>query len=324
MAQRILVTEPIVPSVLSKLEENYTVDVGERKQFNDEQALVNAIPRYDGLLAMLTNPVTSQVIEAGERLEVIANHAVGYNNIDVKAAHRHNIAVANTPDVLTDSCAEFTMGLLLAVARNLFDAQEYLLAGKYKGWEPLGFLGMELKKKTLGIIGMGRIGQAVAERAQAFGMNIIYHNRSRVADSIEHRLQATYMESPQELVKKSDVISLHCPLTKQTLHMINEEMISLMPKHAILLNTGRGPLIDEAKLAKALHEGMIGGAGLDVFEHEPKVHPDLKSAPNCVLTPHMASASYETREAIGMLAADAIIGVLEDRPASSIPNLIQP
>lgn len=324
MPYHVLITEPIVPSVIAKLEDKYDVDVGERGEYNDEQALLEAIPRYDALLAMLTNPVSEKVIESGEDLKIVANHAVGYNNIDIKAAQKNNVKVANTPDVLTDSCAEFTIGLLLAVTRHIVEAQDYLLDGKYKGWEPLGFLGMELKESTLGIIGMGRIGQAVAQRGRAFGMNIIYHNRSRVAESIEKRLEATYYDSARELVKQSDVISLHCPLTDQTKHMINNEMFDLMQDQAILLNTARGPVVDEAALAKALHNGDIGGAGLDVFENEPKVHPDLKEAPNCVLTPHMASATYQTREAIGLLAADAIIGVLEDRATSSIPNLIQP
>lgn len=324
MPKRVLVTEPVVPSVIEKLEEHFTVDVGERGKFNDEQALIEAIPDYNALLTMLSNPVTEEVFEAGENLEVVANHAVGYNNIDVQAAHKHGVRVANTPDVLTDACAEFTIGLLLTVARHIVEAQEYLLDGKYKGWEPLGFLGMELKDSTIGVIGMGRIGQAVANLAKGFGMNIVYHNRSRVSASIEKRLEATYMESARELVQQADVISLHCPLTEETRHIINEEMFSLMQEHAILLNTARGPVVNEEQLAKALHNGEIGGAGIDVFEYEPEVHPDLQTAPNCVLTPHMASASHQTREAIGMLASDAIIGVLEDLPGSTIPNLIQP
>lgn len=324
MAKRVLITEPIIPAVIDKLKERYEVDIGERGTYNKEEALVDDIAEYDALLPMLSNPITEQVIDAAKNLKIIANHAVGYNNIDMKAAHDAGIYVANTPDVLTDSCADFTIALLLAVGRRLFEAQEYLFEGKFDGWDPLGFLGLELKGSTLGIIGMGRIGTAVAKRAEAFDMNIIYHNRSRVSPDIENKLGASYFSSVTELAKKSDVLSIHCPLTEDTKKLIDAEILSKMKSDAIILNTARGPVVDEEALANALHNNIIGGAGLDVFEEEPEVHPDLKDAPNCVLTPHIASATHNTRKAIGMLAADAIIGVLEHRPESAIPNLIQP
>lgn len=324
MTKRVLVTEPIIPSVIENLEKYYQVDVGERGTFNDEETLIEAIPPYHGLLTMLSNPVTETVIAAGNNLEIIANHAVGFNNIDVKAAHNHNIHVANTPDVLTESCAEFTLGLMLAVSRRLFEAQQYLLNGEFDNWEPLGFLGKELQGSTLGIIGMGRIGTAVARRAQALGMELQYHNRNRVSESVEEKLDATYCSTVKELVKDADVVSLHCPLTDETHHLIDDEILSAMKDDAILINIARGPVVDEAALAEALHNNIIGGAGVDVFEKEPEVHPRLQNAPNCVLTPHIASASYQTREEIGMLAANAIIDILDDKPASEIPNLIQP
>ncbi|TYP94123.1 glyoxylate reductase [Fodinibius salinus] len=324
MNKRVLITEPVIPSVIQRLENDFTVEVGERGRFNNEQALVEAIPKYHGLLPMLSNPITNKVIAAGKNLEIIANYAVGYNNIDIEAADKHNVAVANTPDVLTDSCAEFTMAILLAVSRRLVEAQEYLLDGQFESWDPMGFLGMELQGQTLGIIGMGRIGTAVARRARAFGMQIQYHNRNRVSTDIENELDARYIESVEELARTSDVITLHCPLTESTRHLIDADILALMSNKAILLNTARGPVVDEAALANALHNGTIGGAALDVFEEEPKVHPKLQNAPNCLLTPHMASASYSTREAIGMMAADAISGILNGKPPSEIPNLIQP
>ncbi|MDZ7658879.1 D-glycerate dehydrogenase [Fodinibius sp.] len=324
MSKRILITEPIIPSVINKLEKRYQVDIGERGIYNNEQALIDDIPAYDALLPMLSNPITEKVIAAGANLKIIANHAVGYNNIDLEAARKHDVAVANTPDVLTDSCAEFTIGLMLAVSRRLVEAQKYLLDGKFDNWEPLGFLGKELNGSTLGIIGMGRIGTGVARRAKALGMDIIYHNRSKVNPDLEQELDAKYCSTVQELVSQSDIITLHCPLTDETHHLINEEILSLMSDDTILINTSRGPVVDEEALAHALHNGSIGGAGLDVFENEPELHPKLKTAPNCIRTPHIASASFQTREAIGMLAADAIIGILEGRPASEIPNLIQP
>lgn len=324
MTKRVLVTEPIIPSVIEKLEKYYQVDVGERGAFNDEGALIEAIPPYHGLLTMLSNPVTEHVIAAGDNLEIIANHAVGYNNINIEAAQKHNVYIANTPGVLTESCAEFTLGLMLAVSRRLFEAQRYLLNGKFNNWEPLGFLGKELQESTLGIIGMGRIGTAVAQRARALGMKLQYHNRNRVSESIEEKLEATYCSTVKELVKDADVVSLHCPLTEQTHHLINEEILSLMKNDAILINIARGPVVDEAALAEALHNNIIGGAGVDVFEKEPEVHPRLQNAPNCVLTPHIASASHQTRKDIGMLAANAIIDILDNKPVSEIPNLIQP
>lgn len=324
MAKRVLVTEPIIPSVIEKLESYYQVDVGKRGTYNNEQTLIQDIPPYDAVLTMLSNPITEQVIAAGENLKIIANHAVGFNNIDLKTAEKHNVRVANTPGVLTDSCAEFTIGLMLAVSRRFFEAQRYLLSGKFNDWEPLGFLGKDLNGSALGIIGMGRIGTGVAKRAKALGMDILYHNRNRVSADLENELQATYFPDVEDLVKQSDMVTLHCPLTEETHHLIDGDILSLMNKDTILINTSRGPVVDETALAEALHSEIIGGAGIDVFEHEPEVHPKLQNAPNCVLTPHMASASYQTREAIGMLAANAIIGILENRPESEIPNLIQP
>lgn len=323
MSKRVLITEPIIPSVIDKLKKHFQVDVGERGTFNDEQSLIDAIPSYHGLLPMLSNPVTEKVISAGENLEIIANHAVGYNNIDLEAARKNDIYVANTPDVLTDSCAEFTIGLMLAVSRRYFEAQQYLLEGKFNNWEPLGFLGKELKESTLGLVGMGRIGTEVARRAKALGMDILYHNRSRVLENLESELNAKFCPSLESLAEQSDIVTLHCPLTDKTHHLIDEDILSIMKDDAILINTARGPVVDEAALADALHNGTIGGAGLDVFEKEPDVHPRLQNAPNTLLTPHIASASYQTREDIGMLAADAIIGIFNNKPPSEIPNLIQ-
>ncbi len=323
MAYRVLITEPIVDSVIQRLNEHFRVDVGERGDFNEEQQLIKAAPHYDALLPMLSNPITKDVIEAGSKLKIIANHAVGYNNIDLEAAKKNSVKVANTPDVLTQSSADLAMALLLAVARKLCDAQQYLKEGKFNGWEPLGFLGMELNGNTLGIIGMGRIGTALARRAKAFGMEIIYHNRTPVDKKLEKELNATYIESVKELAERADVLSLHCPLTEETHHLVNRDILDALPNHALVINTARGPVIDEEALAEALHSGTIGGAGLDVFENEPEVHPKILNAPNCVITPHIASATHHSRKSIGMLAADAIIGVLLDKPDSEIPNLIQ-
>ncbi|MDX1672293.1 MAG: D-glycerate dehydrogenase [Balneolaceae bacterium] len=322
MSKHILITEPIVEEVIEKLREQYEVTVGERGRYNDEKNLVQDIPGYHGLLSMLSNPVTGKVIKAGTDLQVIANHAVGYNNIDLEAANRSGIQVANTPDVLTESTADFAMALLLATARKLCEAQEYLRDGRFEGWEPLGFLGRELSGSTMGILGMGRIGTAVARRARGFNMDILYKNRSRASRETEQELGARYVDSVVKLARSSDVLSLNCPLTDETHHIIDAEILQQMKPTSLIINTARGAVIDEAALAAALHEEEIAGAGLDVFEEEPEVHPDLLTAPNCVITPHIASATHQTRTDIGMLAADAIIGVLEGKTANEIPNLL--
>lgn len=321
---KILVTEPIPDKALSFLQKYGEVTVGEAGQFNNEEALLKAIPEYDALLCMLSTPVTAQVLEAGKKLQIVANFAVGYDNIDVQKAHELNINVANTPDVLTEACGDYAMGLLLALSRRFKEAEQYLRDGNFKGWKPLGFLGMELRGRTLGIIGMGRIGQAFAHRAKAFGMNIIYNNRTKVDSDIEKELQAKYISNPLQLARQSDVLSLNCPLTPETHHLVDNEMLSTMANHALIVNISRGAVIDETALAQALHDGRIGGAALDVFENEPEVHPDLLSAPNTLLLPHIASATHKTREAIGMLAAQAIASVLEGKSDSEIPNLIHP
>ena len=318
----ILVTEPIPEKPLNYLKKFGNVTVAEKGTFQTEESLTQAITGYDALLCMLSTPVTSAVMEAGEDLKIVANFAVGYDNIDVGAAQSHGIKVANTPDVLTEACGDYAMGLLLALSRKFKDAEQYLRDGKFTGWEPLGFLGMELRDRTLGIIGMGRIGQAFAERARAFGMHIIYHNRSRIDAETEKRLGAQFIADHKELAKECDVLSLNCPLTKETHHLVDKELLDILPKHALLINISRGAVIDEESLANALHKGVIAGAALDVFEEEPKVHPRLLSAPNTLLLPHIASATHRTRENIGMLAAEAIVSVLQGKPEEEIPNLI--
>jgi glyoxylate reductase len=323
MEGKILITEPIIEDIIEGLKKEFHVDVGQRGQYNSVEQLVDVIGHYDALMSMLSNPVTEEVIEAGSNLKIIANYAVGYDNIDLQAAQKSGIYVANTPGVLSEACADFTWALLLAIARHLKSAEEYLRQGNYNVWEPLGFLGMELNGSTLGILGMGDIGKAVARRAKGFGMNVIYHNRNKVDAETEQRLNATYVSSPIELAAQSDILSIHCPLTDETHHLVDRELIHQMPDHTILINTSRGPVVDEEALADALHEHRLGGAGLDVFEEEPVVHPRLLSAPNCVITPHIASATEHTRRAIGCLAADAIKGVLNGKPPSSIPNLIK-
>lgn len=321
-APKILITEPVPQKVIDYLGNTGEVLVAEKGIYNSELQLKKDIRDFDALLCMLSTPVTNAVLEEAKNLKVIANFAVGYNNIDVKTANELGIKVANTPDVLTEACGDFAMALLMATTRHFYDAEKYLRKGEFKGWEPLGFLGMELRGKNLGIVGMGRIGKAFATRAKAFGMNIFYHNRSPIPGTDEKELEATFIDTIEELAQRSDVLSLNCPLTPETYHLVDNHILELMPSNSILINISRGPVVDEAALAEALHKGMIGGAGLDVFEEEPEVHPRLLTAPNCTMLPHIASATYETREAIGMLAANAIIQVLRGDKDEQIPNLV--
>jgi len=319
---RILVTEPIPESVITYLSSFGEVTVGQKGKYISEAHLIQDVSAFHAVLSMLSNPITENVLRAGSNLKVCANFAVGYNNIDVVAARKLGIKVANTPNVLTEACGDFAMALLMASSRNFYKAEKYLRDGNFNGWEPLGFLGPELRGKKLGIIGMGRIGQAFAKRAVAFGMEIQYFNRNRLSNELERELGATFISSVNEIASSSDVLSLNCPLSSETHHLVDEQLLKIMPKHALLINISRGPVVDEEALANALHAGEIGGAGLDVFEKEPIVHANLLTAPNCTMVPHIASATFETREAIGMLAAEAIKKVLAGEPDSNIPNLI--
>lgn len=322
MAQKVLITEPIIETAIEKLRSHFDVTVSERETYDNEEHLINDIGDFDALFSMLSTPVTKTVIKEGHKLKIIANYAVGYDNIDIEAARDYGIRVANTPDVLTNSSADGALALLLATARKVCEAQDFLRKGKFDGWHPTTFLGPELSGKTLGIVGMGKIGGAVAKRALGFGMNICYHNRSRVDTAKENDLNATYLSDLKELVAKSDIISLNCPLTEETHHLIDKKMLNMMGADTLIINTARGAVIDEAALAEALHNGKIAGAGLDVFEDEPKIHPALLDAPNAVLLPHIASATNEARTKMGLLAADAIITVLNNNDTGNAPNLV--
>lgn len=319
---RVLITEPIPEEVIEFIEEFANVDVGVKGDYDHESALIRDLNKYDALLCMLSTPITKTVLESAPDIKIISNYAVGYNNIDIEAASGLGIKVANTPDVLTEACGDFAMALLMATTRKFFEAENYLREGKFKSWNPIGFLGMELRNKNLGIVGMGRIGQAFAHRARAFGMKIFYTNRKQLPKETEHGLEACFIPDLRELARKSDVLSLNCPLTPETHHLINKEILEIMPDHSILLNTSRGPVVDEAALAEALHNRSIGGAGLDVFEKEPIVHPSILTAPNCTILPHIASATFETRRDIGLLAASAIEKVLNGTPVDEIHNLV--
>jgi glyoxylate reductase len=241
-------------------------------------------------------------------LKVVANVAVGYNNIDVAACRARKVVVTNTPDVLTNACADFTWALILAITRRLGEGERVVRAGAWTGWALDYMLGTELRGKQLGIVGMGRIGRAVAEKAPAFGMQVAYSARTPTA------LEAAAHMPLDRLLATSDVVSLHCPSTEETRHLINEKALMRMKRSAYLINTSRGPVVDEAALARALRDGRLAGAALDVYEREPIVHSDLLPLENVLLIPHLASATTETRTAMADLAVSNALAVLDGRP----------
>ena len=311
---KILVTEPLPGNSVDELVKKYDVTVAERGSCNSEDVLIDIIPSYDGLLSLLSTPVSEKVLKAAPDLKIVANCAVGYNNIDLEAARNLGIRVANTPDVLTDATADLTLALILSVTRKLREAEDYLRDGKFDEWMPKGFLGFELSGAKLGIIGLGRIGKAVARRAKAFGMEIGYFNRKPVDSHTEHELDASFFDSVDQLAEWSNILSIHSPLNESSHHLINHTTLKNLGKQGFLINTARGPIVDEAALADALHNNLIAGAGIDVFEEEPRVHPDLLTAPNAVLLPHIGSATYKTRTRMAHLAATAIDYVLQGNP----------
>ena len=272
-----------------------------------------------GVISQLTDHFTAEVIEGLEGLKIIANVAVGFDNIDVAAATRKGILVTNTPDVLTETTADFAFALLLAAARRVVEGHQYVHAGEWKRWAIDLLVGHDVHHKTLGIFGMGRIGQAVARRGRGFSMRILYHDAMRAPEGVERELQLQYVPAGQ-LLSESDFVSLHVPLLDSTRKMIGEPQLKLMKKTAILVNTSRGPVVDEAALARALDEGWIAGAGLDVFEHEPQVHPELLKLQNVVVAPHIGSASVDTRREMSMLAARDVVEALEGRRPFTLLN----
>jgi len=289
-----------------------------------KRELIKKLKGKDAVLTLLTDKIDDEVLKSCPSIKVVANYAVGFDNIDIKSATNNKVVVTNTPEVLTEAVAEHTFALMLAVGRRIAEADRFTRAGKYKVWMPELFLGQSLEGKTLGVIGLGRIGSSVARRA-ALGMNmkVLYHTRRR-NPKFEKKYGAKAV-SIDGLLKKSDVVSIHVPLTKKTRHMISKKQLSMMKPTAILINTARGPIIEEKYLINALKKKQIAGAGLDVFECEPEitcqVHPiELRDLPNTVLTPHIASATHEARNQMAILSAQAIVSVAKNKMPQNIVN----
>jgi len=313
-----LITYKIPDPGIKLLEKHFLVDVHEDPKFLTKEELMSKITDADAVVTQLRDQVDREFMDAGERLKIIANYAVGYNNIDVEYATRRNIYVTHTPGVLTEATADIAWALILAVVRRVVEADRFTRQGKFEGWKPELFLGYDIYGKTLGILGMGRIGQAVARRALGFGMKIIYHNRKRLPEEIERKYNAQYVDL-ETLFREADIVSIHTPLTSETHHLVDERLLSLMKPSAFLINTSRGAVVNERKLYEFLKEGRIAGAGLDVYEHEPMLTPGLSELDNVVLLPHIGSATIETRTRMAIMVAENVIAALK---GSIPPNII--
>jgi lactate dehydrogenase-like 2-hydroxyacid dehydrogenase len=308
----VVVTRPLIDGGLAALREEHTVTVCDPPEASarTEDELIALAQDADVLVTVVADPVTARVFEACPDLQMVAQYAVGLNNIDREAAAAHDIVVTHTPGVLTDATADLTWALLLAVARHVPAADDYVRAGRFRRWETTLLLGTELAGTTLGIVGLGRIGGAVARRALGFGMDVVYHNRRRANPTRERQVTARRVPL-DELLRTSDVVSLHCPLNVDSHHLIDAEALAAMKESAILVNTARGAVVDEAALVEALDAGAIAGAGLDVFEEEPDVHPGLLEQDRVVLAPHLGSATTKARRKMAHMCVASIRAALD-------------
>jgi lactate dehydrogenase-like 2-hydroxyacid dehydrogenase len=315
----IFVTRKIPESGLELLKKDYEIEVFPHDRIPTKEEIINGLKGKDGLLCLLSDPIDEDIIKSEPKLKMIANYAVGFDNIDVKAATERKIPVSNTPGVLTDTTAEMAWAQLFSVSRRIVEGDKFTRAGKFIGWGPLLMLGQDISNKTLGVIGTGRIGTAFALKSKGFEMNVLYVDE-RVNKTLESKLGARKVELV-EVLKKSDFISIHVPLTDDTYHLISEGELKIMKNNAVLINTSRGPVVDEKALVKALKEKWIFGAGLDVYEHEPEVSKELQKLDNVILQPHSASATSETRSKMATIAAENMIAGLKGEVP---PNCINP
>jgi glyoxylate reductase len=319
---KIVVTRKLPEPVEARMSELFdaTLNADDRPMSADE--LAAAVADIDVLVPTITDEIDAKVLAAaGPRLKLIANFGAGVDHIDVADAHARGLVVTNTPGVLTEDTADMTMALIMASARRLVEGANLVQAGGFSGWTPTAMLGRRLGRAKLGVVGMGRIGQAVARRARAFGMQVHYHNRKPVGPRIEEELAATYWQSLDQMLARVDFLSVNCPHTPATYHLLSARRLKLLQPHAIVVNTARGEIIDEASLANMLAAGQLGGAGLDVYEHEPAINPKLLKLPNVVLLPHMGSATLEARVEMG---EKVIINIKTFQDGHSPPDRVIP
>lgn len=320
MQKRILITGRLPSEAMNLIPREYYVEMNLKDKPFDRQRLLQSIKDKDGFISMITDSVDAELLDRAHHLKMIAHFGVGYNNIDIHAATMRGIMVSNTPDVLTVATADLTFALILAVARRIIEMDRVTRKGLFRHWAPMLFLGNDVSGKTLGIIGLGRIGRAVALRAKGFNMSILYYNRRRIDTEEEKKLGVKYVDF-KTLLSRSDYISLHVPLTEHTRHLIGKEELALMKSTAFLINTSRGSVIDEGALVDALQNKKIGGAGLDVYEHEPEITPGLVHCDNVVLLPHVGSGTIETRI---RMATTAIENLVTGLRGGIPPHLVNP
>lgn len=315
--KKIFVTRKIEPSGLELLEKHHEVYLQEENRPCNREELLEAASWADALLVMLSDSIDKELMHHAPRLKAVANYAVGYDNIDLASASRRGIGISNTPDVLTDATAEMAWALLFALARRVISGDQLVRNGRWRGWAPMQLLGADISGKTLGIIGAGRIGTAMARMSRGFRMKLLYCNRSR-----SQGMEALGAErcSLDRLLAESDVVSLHLPLNDASRHLINKDALKQMKENALLVNTARGAVIDEAALIEALRNGEIAGAALDVYEYEPALTEGLSALDNVVLTPHLGSASIGARAAMSTMAAENLLAMLDGRPGDQCLN----
>jgi lactate dehydrogenase-like 2-hydroxyacid dehydrogenase len=320
MKPRILVTREVFDETIAYLEQHCEVESNQADVALDPERLKMRIADKQGLMCALTDRVGAAVLDAAHELKVVANIAVGYNNIDLPACTARGVMATNTPGVLDDSTADLAWALMLAAARRITEVERYIRQGEWKGWRLKQWLGIDVHHATLGIVGMGRIGQVIARRASGFDMQVLYHNRKRIDASIEQRLNATYA-SLDDLLERSDFVVLQVPYSPETHHLIGAKQMKLMKPTAILVNSTRGGVVDDAALIEALRDGTIRAAGLDVFENEPELNPAFLQLDNVALAPHIGSSTEATRRAMAMTAAKNLVAALT---GATPPNLLNP
>jgi glyoxylate reductase len=318
---KVLLTRLLPQQGIDLLEKHVTLEINWEDRVMPKSKILAEIRDKDGLVCLLTDTIDAEIMDAGTALSVIANYAVGYDNIDIEEATKRRIAVTNTPGVLTETTADLTFALILSVARRIVEGDTFVRDNKFKGWAPMLLLGSDVYGKTLGIVGFGRIGRAVARRARGFNMRTIYHEPEQLSPEVEKDYHVEYKKL-DDLLHEGDYISIHTSLNESTFHLISEREFSLMKKTAYVINASRGPVVDERALVNALKNKVIAGCALDVYEREPTVAQELVAMPNTVLVPHIGSASIETRTRMALMVAENVIAVLinKERP----PNIVNP
>lgn len=318
--QKVYVTRRLPEKALNMIAAECDLEVNPHDRVLTRAELEEAIKGIDGLLCLLTDRIDGALLDLNPNLKVVANYAVGFDNIDVDACTKRGVPVSNTPGVLTDTTADLAWALIMSITRRIVEGDKFTRAGKFKGWGPMMLLGGDVYGKTIGIVGMGNIGKAVARRASGFDMQILYHDAHPVGKEEEQNLGLRYKKL-DELIREADFVSLHVPLTPDTKHLIGEKELNMMKETAYLINTARGPVVDEKALVKALQDKVIAGAGLDVFENEPELTPGLDKLDNVIIVPHIASASVETRTKMAVMAVENILARFK---GDNMPNLINP